>query len=151
MSARKPEKLELLCKEINELDRSKCTLNNLYYTCGATEVAIEHLLRPYNPLGLDLRSLDNQLQNLKGVLDGQMNMVKELSGLAQDGANALKKFEDVEDPEIVDEVDSLCDTLLEDIENLRPMILQVARSCRGFFMACKLVLDFLVDRYSEII
>ncbi|GBN92552.1 hypothetical protein AVEN_49680-1 [Araneus ventricosus] len=149
MATRKPEMLDVLKEECRDLCRCRETLEALYYTCGATEVAIEHLMRPYNPTGLDFKSVVAQMQNLKDILDRQMQLVRLLYINVQQGSEHLQALKDADDPDMIDEVNHLTDLLLGFCAELRNLIKQGATTCRGFHLACKIVLEFMVEKYCK--
>ncbi|GBN71363.1 hypothetical protein AVEN_96303-1 [Araneus ventricosus] len=149
MATREPEMFDVLEEECRELHRCRETLEALYYTCGATEIAIEHLMRPYNPTGLDFKSVVAQIQNLKDILDRQMQLVRLLFINVQQGSENLQALKDADDPDMVDEVNRLRDLLLGFCTELRNLIKRGAITCRGFHLACKIVLDFMVEMYCK--
>ncbi|KAF8789335.1 hypothetical protein HNY73_007276 [Argiope bruennichi] len=149
MATKKPEMLDILDAECQELYKYKELLEGLYYTCGATELAVEHLSRPCNPTGIDYNSVNAQMKNLKDILDKHMQMVRLIFINVQKGEERLQKLRNADDPELVKEVNRLRDIILDFCRELRSLIKQGASICRKFHIACKIVLEYIIKSYCE--
>ncbi|CAL1297206.1 unnamed protein product [Larinioides sclopetarius] len=147
MAARKPEMLDVLEVECRDLLGCRGTLEGLYSTCGSAEIAMEHLLRPHNPTGIDFRSVVTQIQNFKDVLDGQMHGARFLFFKVKQRSEKLQELVEAGDPSMVDKVDQLGDSLLRDCVKLRDLIKRTANTCRGFHVACKIILEYVIEFY----